>query len=135
MQHAEFAEVKGLVTAISLDNLHWPSNNILGQWVILSLTLDGFDVRNPSLGFTIVHVAAQHCLISVLMAILKIERIDVDVDPRDSNGQTPLLRATANGHEAVVKLLVKRDDVEADSKDMDGRSGCRGRQSRGTWWW
>jgi hypothetical protein len=31
--------------------------------------------------------------------------------------QTPLSRAAARGHEAVVRLLIKRDDVAADSRD------------------
>ncbi|KAF2186011.1 hypothetical protein K469DRAFT_573971, partial [Zopfia rhizophila CBS 207.26] len=30
--------------------------------------------------------------------------------------------AAMNGHEALAKLLVERDDVEADSKDNDGRT-------------
>jgi hypothetical protein len=30
--------------------------------------------------------------------------------------------AAGSGHEAVVRLLVQRDDVEADSKDYHGRT-------------
>ena len=33
-----------------------------------------------------------------------------------------LWMAIVGGHEAVVKLLVDRDDVEADSKDIDGQT-------------
>ena len=32
-----------------------------------------------------------------------------------------LWMAILGGHEAVVKLLVDRDDVEADSNDIDGQ--------------
>jgi ankyrin repeat protein len=42
------------------------------------------------------------------------------IDAQDSYGRTPLSTAAASGHEAVVKLLVERDDVVADSKDKDG---------------
>jgi hypothetical protein len=36
--------------------------------------------------------------------------------------KTPLWWAAIRGHEAVVKLLVERNNVTADSKDEDGRS-------------
>ena len=39
---------------------------------------------------------------------------------KDSWGRTPLFWAAANGHEAVVKVLVEQEDVEADSKDRYG---------------
>lgn len=37
-------------------------------------------------------------------------------------GQTPLSWAVGRGHEAVVKLLVERDDVEASSKGSDSQT-------------
>ncbi|OBT82165.1 hypothetical protein VE02_10024 [Pseudogymnoascus sp. 03VT05] len=40
----------------------------------------------------------------------------------DEGGRTPLCWAAERGHEAVVKLLVEREDVVADSKDEDGRT-------------
>ena len=44
------------------------------------------------------------------------------VDSKDSEGQTPLSWAAERGHEAVVKLLVDRDDVITDSKDVYGQT-------------
>ena len=41
---------------------------------------------------------------------------DVDADARDGYGRTPLSHAAENGHEAVVKLLLKRKEVNAYSK-------------------
>ena len=35
----------------------------------------------------------------------------------DEYGLTPLLWAAWSGHEAVMKLLLERDDVEADSNN------------------
>jgi ankyrin repeat protein len=38
---------------------------------------------------------------------LLLETGKVDVDSKDSDGQTPLSLATENGHEAVVQLLLE----------------------------
>ncbi|RYP10462.1 hypothetical protein DL764_000645 [Monosporascus ibericus] len=46
----------------------------------------------------------------------------ISADSKDKHGQTPLFLAAEQGHEAVVELLVERDDVEADSKDEDGQT-------------
>ena len=45
-----------------------------------------------------------------------------ELNSRDENGQTPLSWAAVNGHEAVVKLLLSRDDVAADSQDKNGQT-------------
>ena len=39
---------------------------------------------------------------------LLIERHDVDIDAKDSKGNTPLSVAAENGHKAVVQLLKDR---------------------------
>jgi ankyrin repeat protein len=46
-----------------------------------------------------------------------VEREDVEVNSKDDDSQTPLFRAAQRGHEAVVKELLKQEDVEADAKD------------------
>jgi ankyrin repeat protein len=46
--------------------------------------------------------------------------IGISADSKDENGQTPLSYAAEGGHKTVVKLLVKRDDVEANSRDERG---------------
>ncbi|RYP09021.1 hypothetical protein DL764_001517 [Monosporascus ibericus] len=43
-------------------------------------------------------------------------------DLKDSYGRTPLLWAAENGHEAVVKLLLATEGVEADSKEIYGQT-------------
>ena len=42
-----------------------------------------------------------------------------ELNSEDKSGKTPLSLAAAKGHEAVVKLLLSRDDVAADSPDED----------------
>jgi ankyrin repeat protein len=44
-----------------------------------------------------------------------VERDNIEADSKDEDGRTPLSRAPEEGHEAVVRLLVGQDDVEASS--------------------
>ena len=44
-----------------------------------------------------------------------------DPNTGDNHGQTSLSRAAEEGHEAVVRLLLSRDDVAADSRDSLGQ--------------
>lgn len=39
---------------------------------------------------------------------------DIDINPKDSRGQTPLSWAATNGHGPVVRLLLDQKDVDAD---------------------
>ncbi|EON63614.1 hypothetical protein W97_02842 [Coniosporium apollinis CBS 100218] len=41
-------------------------------------------------------------------------------DSKNEYGRTPLSWAAEQGHEAVVKLLVERDDVKANLEDKTG---------------
>ena len=45
-----------------------------------------------------------------------------DLNSKDYYGQTPLSRAAEEEHEAVVRLLLSRDDVAVDSRDKKGRT-------------
>ena len=45
-----------------------------------------------------------------------------DINKTGPRGRTPLSWAAQRGYETVVKLLVGRDNVVADSKDFDGRT-------------
>lgn len=64
-----------------------------------------------------VHIAAYFRLKEAMIALLKNRH---DQDSRDTYGRTALWWAAEQGHEAVVKRLLERDNVAADSKDNNG---------------
>ncbi|KAL9118356.1 MAG: hypothetical protein Q9187_005101 [Circinaria calcarea] len=68
---------------------------------------------------TAMHLAAYFGLKEVIIELLKGGHLP---DPKDSDDGTPLSWAVKYGREAVVKLLVGRDDVEVNSEDKYGRT-------------
>jgi ankyrin repeat protein len=55
-------------------------------------------------------------------ALIGLHDSNVIVNCVDWASRVPLSYAAEHGHEAIVKLLWNRDDVAADSKDINGRT-------------
>jgi ankyrin repeat protein len=53
---------------------------------------------------------------------LLLETGKVDVETKDSHGQTPLSLATWSGHKAVVKLLLETGKVDVETRDSHGQT-------------
>ncbi|KAI9795169.1 MAG: hypothetical protein M1816_000191 [Peltula sp. TS41687] len=121
--HAQLAEKVGLLQGDLLDTLRRPSSQTLQLWASTWDPAD-FNLKYiPSPKSTILHVAALFELWSVVFASLdKEKRRDTDVDSTDDDGRTLLSLAAERGHEAVVKLLLERNDVRSNSKDKSGRT-------------
>ena len=68
-------------------------------------------------GETLLHVASNYNLISVVKAILA--RIPW-ADRKDQRSRTPLFIAAESGHTGVVEMLIGREDVDINSKDEMG---------------
>ena len=62
------------------------------------------------------HLAAFFRLSEVMMALIKNGN---HPDRKDFSGQTPLIWAPRNGHEAVVKMLLADNMVDPDTKDTE----------------
>jgi ankyrin repeat protein len=68
---------------------------------------------------TLLHIATRERHVEVVKLLLAQKTIHVD--PKDSDGRTPLSWAAENGHEVVVELLLEKD-AELESKGRDGRT-------------
>ncbi|KAK1762028.1 hypothetical protein QBC33DRAFT_582006 [Phialemonium atrogriseum] len=100
--HTRQSDDRGVSQGDLLELFDWPSNVLVDLW-----THDC-----PLERTSLVHVAARD----------KQAIIDIDVDLKDQDGQTPLSWAARNGHEAVVKQLLDTGQVDIDSKDSDGQT-------------
>jgi ankyrin repeat protein len=76
------------------------------------------------------HLAASFGLRDTLVALLKNGH---DPDIKDSHGRTPLWIAAENGHEAVVKLLLDKEDVNVNSIEYGEYGDGDGSDGRPLW--
>ncbi|KAH8588852.1 Het-eN, partial [Bisporella sp. PMI_857] len=116
--HAEQAEAKTISQSDLLDYLRWPSRDLLQRWSRLYRALDPSSKDCPPGGPSLLHVVSRSSLISALRAILEDSfNFNVCANSKDDSGWTPLSRAVCKWDEAVVKLLIKKDAVDRNSKD------------------
>ncbi|TPX58554.1 hypothetical protein SpCBS45565_g07976 [Spizellomyces sp. 'palustris'] len=88
----------------------------------------GRGVSNAT-GLGLVHYAASRGHLEVLQ--LLVERTSlVDVDVKDREGETPLLKAAYNGHTQVVRYLLSKN-ANVNQQDSDGWSALHNCASRG----
>jgi ankyrin repeat protein len=116
--HAEQAEAKNISQSDLLDALRWPSKGLLQRWSRLYRTLDPSSKDCPPESQNLLHVVARSSLISALRAILEDStNFNAHVNSKDNSGWTPLSLAVCKWDEAVVKLLIKKDAVDRNTKD------------------
>lgn len=98
-------------------NFQSPSS-FLSSLIAASIIYDE-EPQISSLGPTLMHIACKGGLLSVLEGLLDQY---VGINQVDDYGRTPLWWAACMGHEEIVKLLLKRDDVIADLSDLYGNT-------------
>ena len=67
--------------------------------------------------FSGIHVTAYFGLSDKMVYFCSMER---DIELKDERKRTPLSWAAESGHEAVVRLLIARDDIDVNAKDKYG---------------
>ena len=76
--------------------------------------------------FAGLHCASYFGMVELVVALVEmrgcvIGQRDCIIDQRDCNGFTPLMWAASRGNEGVVRLLLRRNDVDSDKPDNDGK--------------
>ncbi|RYP74287.1 hypothetical protein DL771_003108 [Monosporascus sp. 5C6A] len=73
-------------------------------------------------GTSLVHVMSRYGVAGALWAILeRADQVGINIDAKDSDGRTPLSWAAEGGHEAVVRLFLKRG-AHSEAADKEGRT-------------
>jgi ankyrin repeat protein len=101
------------------ENLHASTQALLFGKPALSMSTLRYVPRR----LTKVHVAAYHGLNDLLVVY---QHLKEDMDPRDSEGNTPLMYAAQNGNLETTRLLLESRKINPDSKDQYGMSALLG---------
>ncbi|KAJ4200305.1 hypothetical protein NW759_015882 [Fusarium solani] len=103
-----------------------PSNTLIEQWVRIYRILEKYSCDCPPEGTSLVHVLSRYGVTGLLRAILqRTERAGIDIDCKNTDGQTPLSQAALGGHETVVRLLINHS-AAVKEPDKEGRTAL--------WW-
>lgn len=98
-----------------------PSDQMIIPWRCLYNlmgVLSSNDKAYVPANIALLHVASRHSLISVVAELLDPGH-NIDADPKDSNGWTPLFYAVQHGHDAVARLLLDTGRVNPDTESND----------------
>ena len=86
----------------------------------LNWTLPEFLQNLESLSSAVLRSASKDGQETIVKLLLITDGIEVEL--KDSFGQTPLSLAAQNGHKAVIKLLLETNKADVNSKGNDGRT-------------
>jgi len=73
--------------------------------------------------FSGLHFASFFGIVGVVARLVEVG--GCDINQTDCTGSTPLIWASLNGHEEVVKILLGRGDINPDKPSEDGRTPLR----------
>jgi len=124
--HAQGVERESLTQEDLLSYFHEPSRNLMQHWIDMKASFEigkSYNVNartSVEVGATLLHVASQFNLQSVVKVLLSLD--DIEVNPEDNYGTSPLHDAAMNGHEGIVRLLLKRNDIKVNLRDIRGQT-------------
>ena len=122
LAHVVQSDAKNISQGNLLSYFAWPSETLLQRYTSIKNKLwpySGVDILN---GTRLVHIVSAHHLKEPLRMILqRADQGNTDINAKDDKHRTPLSYTAFLRYEAIVKLLVERSDVIADSKDKDGQ--------------
>ncbi|KAH8729736.1 hypothetical protein BGZ61DRAFT_345615, partial [Ilyonectria robusta] len=118
--HTKQSDARSVPQDDLLEYFTWPSNIFVERWVRIYGMLEKYSKDCPLEGTSLVHIMSRYGVVGALGTILeRADQIGTSIDSKDSSGRTPLLWAAAEGHEAVMRLLLDRG---ADIKAADSYS-------------
>ena len=102
--HAAEAEKRGFSQVDLLRKFQWPSSRLFRLWIEIFERVDGRNHRLPAFRTSLLHIAADSNLLSVIQEMLK---HGVDIDEKDSDGKTALDYAYRRRHHALAGVLLE----------------------------
>jgi len=135
MLHAQVAEEQEMTQSDIFQYLQRHSAWTMELWVGLCNLVRTMGTPNTPTGTTVLHVASQFNLISLVSAIFNNRKqYNVNAASKDAQGKTPLSLAARNGYEAVLKQLLAHFDVDINSRDQEGSTplSCAARHGNET---
>ena len=110
--HSEIVEKQRMPQADLISLFHWPSEDAIRFWAVI---FRDYLVSKDGQNGTLLLFASRYGLLSVIEAMIE-SGATLDFNTKDPHGVTSLSWAAAHGHEAVVRLLLERHDVDIESK-------------------
>ncbi|KAH7019084.1 hypothetical protein EDB80DRAFT_188633 [Ilyonectria destructans] len=120
--HTKQSDARRVPQEDLLEYFTGPSNTLVERWVRIYRALERYSDDCPPEGTSLVHIMSRYGVIGALGTILeRADQIGINIDGKDSYGQTPLWWAATKGHKAVVQLLLDRG-AHIEAADKGGRT-------------
>ena len=117
----ELSDCAKLLALKLFDN---PSNHLPTEILLKAQGWYPSDVDFDELSlFSELHCASIFGIDEIVASLVGVE--GCDINQRDCVGNTPLMWAAENGHEGVVKILLRRDNVSPNIPNQYGRTPLR----------
>ncbi|KAF4439455.1 ankyrin repeats (3 copies) domain-containing protein [Fusarium austroafricanum] len=107
VEHAKKSDARSIPQEDLIEYFMGSSNTLIERWVYIYGALNSYSHFFAPEGTNLIHVVSGHGMEKALRAILqRAEEVGISINSKDSEGQTPLLLAAKEGHEAIVRLLL-----------------------------